>query len=158
MTTHPHFLHYLEQDLPALKSMVMALYAEDRAGETMTESKIEKTVSEFSKHPEKGGIVMFFMEGTVVGYAIISRCWSNEFGGNIGVLDEMFVQPQWRNQGIGSAFLDHLFSAAGKEWQGLQLEVTPDNHQALAFYQRHGFSPAPNQLLFKRKTSRNRKA
>lgn len=152
MTSRPHFLRFIEQDLEILKSMVIALYAEDNAGKPMSEARIEKTVRELSAHPEKGQIIIFFVDETVVGYAIIIHFWSNEFGGDIAVLDEMYVLPQWRNQGVGTAFLAHISSGHDITWHGLQVEVTPENQKALEFYTRHGFRPILNQYLFKSTT------
>lgn len=144
-----YFRRFTEADLPELEAMVLALYAEDVYGEPMSSDKIQRTVQELERHPQKGQIILFWLAEAVVGYAIIIYFWSNEYGGNIATLDEFYVKPEWRGKGIGTAFLSHLAATEDTSVKGIQLEVTPSNERALAYYLRQGFSPAANRHLFK---------
>lgn len=130
--------------------MILALYGEDRAGEAMSVEKIRRTVDELRRHSEKGEIIVFDVADAVVGYAIVIHFWSNEYGGNIATVDELYVKPSWRRRGIGTAFLDHLSRREGFPAKGLQLEVTATNEKALSYYTRQGFVPAKNRHLFKK--------
>ncbi len=143
----PVFRPFNRDDLPELESMVLALYTEDTGGEPMSPKKVRRTVDEFDRHPGKGRIVIFTHDQTVVGYAIVVYCWSNEHGGDIVTIDEIFVKPQWRGRGIGTAFLNS--SAFGGDAVGLRLEVTPTNQRALGYYLRQGFAPEANQRMFR---------
>jgi len=144
------FRSLARDDLPELEQMTLALYREDPSSEGMTPEKIHQTVQELKRRPERGEIQVFWCGETVVGYAILIHYWSNEYGGNIEMIDEVYVKPPWRGKGIGSAFLEHLGHNAGASVKGLQLEVTPRNNRANALYARHGFRPAKNQHLFKK--------
>lgn len=137
-------------DAPVFEDMVFALYSEDPCGEPISALKIRRTIEEFERRPDKGRITLFWIDGEAAGYAITVYLWSNEFGGDIAVLDELYVKPSWRGQGIAGRFLSHLSHVAAGALQGIQLEVTPDNDRALGFYRRRGFAPAPNRHLFKR--------
>jgi len=136
-------------DLPELEQMVLALYQDDVGGEGMSGEKVRRTVGELARHPEKGRILIFDAGAEVVGYAIIIYYWSNEYGGTLVSIDELYVKPGWQGRGIGAAFLQHLI-AEEMDAKGLQLEVTPQNARAYAFYLREGFRPAKNRHLFKR--------
>jgi ribosomal protein S18 acetylase RimI-like enzyme len=76
-----------------------------------------------------------------VGYAIMLDGWSIEFGGLTVELDEFYVAPQFRNQGIASAAITAL-----KNWcqtrnvAFMGMETTPDNIAAQKLYQRLGFN------------------
>lgn len=140
-----------ESDLPELERMILALYEEDPSTEGMTTEKIHRTVQELTRYPERGAILMFWYAEAVVGYAILLHYWSNEYGGNIEMIDEFYVKPAWRGRGIGASFLDHLSRSADTSVKGFQLEVTPRNERANALYARHGFRPAKNQHLFKKR-------
>ncbi len=62
------------------------------------------------------------------------------YGGPVALLDELYVAPSWRNQGIGAAIVDHLLLVAGT--MGVELiEVNVDegDRDARRFYERHGF-------------------
>ena len=43
-----------------------------------------------------------------IGYALVSSYWCNEEGGNILVLDELYICPTSRHHGYGGAFLKWL--------------------------------------------------
>jgi ribosomal protein S18 acetylase RimI-like enzyme len=129
--------------------MVLALYAGDAYGRSMTAGHVRRTADELTRHPHRGRIEIIEAAGAVVGYAIVVRYWSNEHGGTISILDELLVKPAWRGRGYGSAFLAHLAATAEPDVKGVLLEVAPANEGAQALYLRHGFRPAANRHLFK---------
>lgn len=131
------------------EGMVIALYEEDPCGQPISRTKIRRTIEEFQDHPDKGAITLFWMDGEAVGYAITVYMWSNEFGGDIAVLDELYVKPSWRGQGIGRRFLSQIGESASSGLKGILLEVTPDNDRAMALYGREGFAAPSNRHLFK---------
>jgi len=145
-----HFRAFTESDLPELELMILGLYKEDAYGEPMSSGKIQRTVQELTSHPAKGQIIVFHMAEVVVGYAIVIYFWSNEYSGNIATVDELYVKPPWRGQSIGTAFLRSMEASDDASVQGVQLEVTPVNEQALAYYLRLGFEPVSNHHLFKK--------
>ncbi len=155
MPTAVHFRNFNADDLPELEQMVLVLYRKDAAAEAMSPRKIYRTVDELARHPEKGKIILFQAGEAVAGYAMLVYFWSNEYGGNIAIIDELYVKPAWRGQGIGSAFFSHLLAEEGDTLQGLLLEVTPANDRAYAFYTRLGFAPAKNRYLFRLGGSRD---
>lgn len=129
-----------EADLPVVQNHVLSLYKEDSVGMEITSKKIQKTFQEFTLRPEKGSIVVFETGNTVVGYAILVFFWSNEFGGDLVEVDELFVQSDYRNRGIGKAFFQSLEETWHSKAVALALQTIPTNHRAIAFYQRMGFS------------------
>lgn len=146
----PSFGELLGEDLPELEAMALALYAEDAHGEPMSSDKVRRTVRELARHPEKGRIVLARVADAVVGYAIVVHAWSNELGGDVAIVDELYVKPPWRGEGIGTALLAHVASSSGGRVKSLALEVTPVNEQAMGYYLRRGFAPASNRQLLKR--------
>ncbi len=133
-----------EADLLMVQNHVLSLYREEPNYLEMTPEKIQNTFQEFTLRPEKGRIIVFDIDNTIVGYAILVFFWSNEFGGDVIEVDELFVQSDYRNRGIGRTFLQSL----EETWQGravaLALQTTPTNERAIAFYQRLGFSVSQN--------------
>jgi GNAT superfamily N-acetyltransferase len=153
MTAAPHVRACSDEDLPELEAMVLALYGEDPPGEEMSRAKVQRTARELALHPDKGSVSVLCVGGAIVGYALVIHYWSNEYGGDIASIDELYVKPVWRDRGIGAALLEHLAAGAARTagtLRGLQVEVTPANTKALAFYSRHGFAPAANWRLFKK--------
>ena len=144
------FRNFNESDRRALEKMILTLYNEDDYGEPMSSDKIEKTITELRQHPEKGAITIFENEHGVVGYAITIFFWSNELGGNVAEIDELYVKSEWRNNGIGTKFLDYSANLNKHNIVGLQLEVTPTNERALDYYLQYGFKESKNKQLYKK--------
>ncbi len=124
--------------------MIFALYHEDPEGEVITQEKVDKTINELSSHPEKGKIIVFEENAQIVGYAILIFYWSNEYGGDILNIDELFVSPTSRNQGIATKFFDYIFNVYCNKVSAFSLEVTPTNRQALGYYKKLGFKEKDN--------------
>lgn len=58
----------------------------------------------------------------------------------VAVLDELYVAPSVRGQGIGSALIESccaLLRARGVEW--MEINVDGEDRDARRFYERHGF-------------------
>jgi GNAT superfamily N-acetyltransferase len=81
-------------------------------------------------------------DGTFVGFASAELQASSpvfERGLNLGI-SEVYVRPEWRQQGIASALLDAI-EAWGDErkYETISLTVNANNHAAKAFYEDWGF-------------------
>jgi GNAT superfamily N-acetyltransferase len=148
-TAGVQFRPFESPDFAELGQMIVALYREDEYGQPMTSEKIRMTVDELSRHPERGKILVFAVDDAIVGYAILIYYWSNEYGGELTTVDELFVKEAWRNRGIGTRFFECLASDRTRGTKGIQLEVTPFNRRALAYYEKLGFRRSGNTFLMK---------
>ena len=81
-------------------------------------------------------------DNVAVGVAYASSLLSFEHGGVSGWVEELYVTPAWRGQGIGSRLLENVIGTA-KElgWRALDLEVDATHERAIALYQRYHFLP-----------------
>lgn len=88
----------------------------------------------FGDHPKFCGVIAE-AEGKVAGYAIFFEFYSS-FQGCAGlVLDDIFVLPQFRGQGIGKALLAHVSAIAIREnYFCVRFEVLHWNEMALGFF------------------------
>lgn len=144
------FRDYRPSDFEVLKTMIFDLYThEGKHGGPMTETKIARTVDKFTREPNRGRIFIFEKQGEIAGYAIVNYFWSNEFGGEIRYIDELYVQPAFRNAGIGSRFFSFLEEFYQNDAVALTLETTRENQKATALYRRLGFNEHHNFVMFK---------
>lgn len=121
-------------------SLVHALYTEDPGGEKITDEKIAGTIGYFLHYPENGEILIFTENKVAVGYAILLYQWSNEFGGRVIIIDELYLKNEHRNKGIGAAFLKNLSAKKEDDFKAIFLEVQPANKKAVSFYIKNGFA------------------
>ncbi len=111
----------------------------------------ETSLEELLRSPEKGGVWLIRADGAPVGYFILTLAFSLEFGGVFGLLDELFIVPEWRGKGLGTTTLRFVeeqcreFGAAT-----LRLETGFDNPDAVRFYERHGLLREQRYLMTKR--------
>jgi len=127
--------------------MMHELSREDPSTERITDKKISRTFRELSRNPNRGRIVVFEKAKTVIGYAILIRYWSNEYGGNILHIDELYVKPKHRGHGIATSFLKMM--RAKQRAVALQPEVTPTNTRARNYYRNLGFKKSKNLHLIR---------
>ena len=140
--TMSDFVHEAE-----VRSMMTSLYIEDPSGDAIDASHFERTIRTLIANPGQGRIVLFMDGSNVVGYAILIPFWSNEFGGNIVSIDEFFVTPGARHQGIGRAFIDLVVSDRPFEAVAAMVETTPGNLGARRLYASAGFRRSNNLCL-----------
>ena len=129
-------------DDDAVVALSLALYVEDPATDPVPAEHTRRTLEALRARPARGQVVVLDVAGSVCGFALLVSVWSNELGGEVCSIDELYVAPSARGGGHGSALLEALARAAPPcppEAVALALEVTPDNSRARALYQRLGF-------------------
>ena len=90
-------------------------------------------------------------DGVRVGYAVLTFGFSIEHGGRDGFIDDLYVVPEARGRGIGTAAMDLLERVAAQHGvHGLHLEVERDNQKAEALYRRRGYRVTDRRLMSKR--------
>ena len=134
-------------DRKIITEMILDLYSEDNSIKPMTPEKINRTFRAFRSHPEKGRIMVIESDGIIAGYSILLDFWSNEFGGNILFVDELFVKKEYRGQSIATDFIKYISQNRSEETVALQLQVTPSNIKARKLYERLGFELHKNDTL-----------
>ena len=82
------------------------------------------------------------------GYAVMTRGYSLERGGPIALLDELYLVPTTRGQGLGAQVLEAAADACAHLGIGaLLLEVERDNPAARQLYERAGFAALDRDLM-----------
>lgn len=129
--------------------MMLALYEDSIQQQQMSPEKIQKTLSIIPSHPQIGKILLFKQQGILIGYALLINYWSNEYGGNILYIDELYVKSDYRSLGIGSAFFSYIEKHVDNSTVALCLETTPQNKKAQSFYKKNKFEIYENIFYFK---------
>ena len=141
------YRQFEDSDGKAITKLIQHLYQEDPGGKPMLPQKIQNTFDSLPKHPDCGKIMVLEAENEIIGYAILINFWSNEFGGNIVIIDELFIKKEFRSQGIGTNFIKYLAENKYGNSVALQLEVTPGNTNARKLYESLGFKLHKNDMF-----------
>jgi ribosomal protein S18 acetylase RimI-like enzyme len=130
-----------EADRETVLSMMRAFYASPavltNGSEEIFAADIDACVS---NNPYLEGYMLLW-EGQVTGYAMAAKSFSTEFGKPCVWLEDLYLKPEFRGQGIGSAFLADLAMRYPKAI--LRLEVEEENERAIAVYRKGGFEVLP---------------
>lgn len=140
------------QDFSELEPMIFELYQDDTATTVgaMTHEQMLRTVETMTQQPEVGDIVIFEKDHEIIGYAILTWFWSNEFGGRMLIIDELLVKESYRGQGIASYFFQTLFKERKYGEMAYELEVGASKAKTIQFYERQGFRPFKTKHLFRK--------
>ena len=75
----------------------------------------------------------------ITGYALLAKSFSQEAGGFVLWIDELYVKPEFRSRGIGHDFFKFLNNNV-KNINRIRLEVEKYNKNAVSLYKKMGFT------------------
>jgi len=94
------------------------------------------------KHENLWGYMMTDSETKQpIGYALVTSYWCNEEGGNVLVLDELYISPESRHHGYGGRFIEWLQNEYKGKAVSITLEVLTTNQDAKSLYTKEGLVP-----------------
>jgi GNAT superfamily N-acetyltransferase len=99
----------------------------------------DEIVSDFL---DKGEIIAAVVSDTIIGfitYIVTNAIYAK---GKLGVVNELYIVPEFRSKKVGQKLLDYVLSIAKKEdWKRIELDTPrPDvSEKALNFYINEGF-------------------
>ena len=93
-----------------------------------------------SNSPYLEGYV-FTVEDKVIGYGMLAKSFSTEFGSECIWIEDIYLEEEYRGQGIGSKFIQYVKDTYSDKV--LRLEAESDNAKAIATYEKNGFKKLP---------------
>ncbi len=84
---------------------------------------------------------VFVVDEKIIGYGILAKSFSTEFGGECIWIEDIFIEKNFRGKGFGTRFLN--FVKEKYPDKNLGLEVESDNVKAVAAYKKFGFKELP---------------
>jgi GNAT superfamily N-acetyltransferase len=136
-------------DLDSLLLLMGYMQIDDPWSVSFNEPIVRNNVLKLLQNPHYGVIYLARDQKAPVGYVVICFDFSLEYRGKGAWIDELFVEPTHRGQGIGTQLLDCAESASLEHSaHTLHLEVTHGN-PAVELYRRRGFLDHHRYLMTK---------
>lgn len=133
-------------DEAAYLQMAHDFYHSDAVDHVIPDEHIRRTFQALTAGTPFAACYIFESEGRTAGYALLALTWSQEAGGETVWVEEIYVLPQFRSQGLGRKFLEALPSLYPNAVR-FRLEVEDRNQRAKALYRRMGYEMLDYQQM-----------
>lgn len=145
--TEYRFVPSTDADLPRLLPVLREFYAEEHL--PWNEPALRAALAVLIADPGAGRLLLIqHDDGEIAGHFALGYCFSLEFGGRYGLLDELFVLPAHRGAGLAKRALAEAEALCRAEGLlALRLEVNDDNERARGIYERAGYRAHPRRLM-----------
>ncbi len=113
-----------------------------RAGvtlEVVDTKNIEITFNELMRSDVYAECYIIEHEGNVAGFALLAKTFSQEAGGLVIWLEELYIRPEYRSKGLGSEFFEYLEKNMDSSVKRIRLEVEEENTRVVKLYEKMGF-------------------
>lgn len=121
-------------------------------GLAFDEPAARRAMSQLLADSRLGRVWFIVHEGAVCGYVAVCFGFSLELGGRDAFVDELFIEPAYRNRGLGTLALRQVGDAVrGDGIVALHLEVRRDNVEAQRYYERLDFAKRDRYFFMTRR-------
>jgi GNAT superfamily N-acetyltransferase len=136
-----------QADVPELAGLMRAFYAE--SGFALDDEQAAAGFRALLADARLGRVWLIEKgAGAAAGYIVVTFVFAMEYGGVSAVVDDFYVRPEARGEGLGKAALAAARRAcADLGLRAMRVEVGSDNLVARAVYRSAGFEPLPGHGL-----------
>ena len=133
--------NFEKNDKSEILSMMKVFYSSDLVFTNGSDEIFEKDFENcLGDNPYIEGYV-FVTNQEILGYAMLAKSFSTEFGKNCIWFEDLYLKPEFRGQGIISEFMKFIENKYDKAI--FRLEVENENTHAVHVYEQNGFSRLP---------------
>jgi len=141
----------VQEDEQVLLRMMRNLAEQEPGAYFFDELTVREVLRRFQASPDLGQAWVFYVEETPVGYIVLTFGYSFEYHGRDSFIDELYIEPQYRRQGIGRRAIQFVEERARELGvNAIHLEVDQGNDPAAELYRRAGYNDPSRFLMTKR--------
>ncbi len=138
---------YCSQDRQKVLAMMKDFYSSPAVLHKIPQENILRTLQEVESDSPYADVFVLEFENEIAGYALTAYTYSNEAGGKVVWIEELFVLPKFQGKGLGKEFIRYIKSTFG-EFARIRLEVEKSNDGAARLYRREGFGALDYKQYF----------
>ena len=136
-----------ETDRTQVIEMSGALYRSGAALHPIPDAQISRTFDVVMGGSPFAALYIAEQDGQTAGYALLAYTYSNEAGGLVVWIEELYIKPQYRGGGFGSQMLSFIEREHAGRAARIRLEVDSSNEGAKRLYIAAGFGTLPYEQM-----------
>ena len=134
------------EDVRQLVELMTEFYME--AGYPLNRQRAGEAFATLLADNRLGSVWLIEADAQIVGYLVLTICFSMENGGLIAVLDDFYIRAAFRGAGLGTKALAEMRDfCSSNNLRAVSVEVARANAAAQKVYRRTGFAETDRQLL-----------
>ncbi|MDY5577222.1 MAG: GNAT family N-acetyltransferase [Lachnospiraceae bacterium] len=138
-----------EQDKQVYMELVDQFYHSEAVLHPVEKEHYEITWKELMRSNDYLECFFIEKEGKTAGFLLLSYSFSQESGGKIAWIEEIYIQPEYQGQGLGKEFFRFIEENIEPKVTRIRLEIEPDNDGARRLYQSMGYKELPYEQMVK---------
>lgn len=119
-------------------SLAKKFYNSDAVLHEISKNNFYKTFNEFMHSDIFIEIYLLELDEKLIGYFLLSKTYSQEVGGKVLLIEEIFIESEYRNKGISKKIFNFIFETYG-DYKRYRLELTKNNNIAFNAYSKMNF-------------------
>lgn len=128
-------------DISDVLEMMRVFYASEAVSTNGSEEIFRADVEQcLGQSPYLEGYILE-QNGVLAGYGMLAKSFSTEFGKPCIWVEDLYLKPEYREQHLGSEFLQHVRKKYPEAV--CRLEVEPENTRAVHTYEKNGYGTLP---------------
>ena len=131
-----------ENDKDIFIEMVSEFFSSPAVLHNIPKKNIQNTYNELINDSPYTTAYIAEFNDKVAGYIMISITYSNEAGGIVIWLEEIYIREEFQNKGLGTEFINFI-KQEYPDAKRFRLEVEHDNVGAVKLYRKLGFEILP---------------
>lgn len=137
------------QDKDLYMKFTDAFYHSEAVLHPVPDSHREATWTELMRSNDYAECFFIDKDGVDAGFLLMAYTFSQESGGKVAWVEEIFINPEFRGQGLGTEFFRFIKDEIEPTCSRIRLEVEEDNVRAKKLYESLGFRILPYQQMVK---------
>jgi GNAT superfamily N-acetyltransferase len=126
------------EDLEAVLELLLVQLHEHHT--PISRERLRAGIEAWLSNPSRGLILVAQHDSRIVGVSCVDFMWPLEHGGLGGWLEELYVVPEYRKQGVGTQLLEATLSQCARlGCSAIDLEVEAGHARVESLYERFGF-------------------
>lgn len=131
-------------------AMAKEFYKSDAVLHNIPDENIYKTFDTIVSGSPFADAYIYEHNGDIAGYALLSLTYSNEAGGHVLWIEEVYILTEYQGHGFGKELFAFIEKAYKDKVVRIRLEVEEANHRAISLYERLGYTRLDYMQMYKR--------